>query len=114
MILKWLIENKQSLWLIAFHFLLGALSTFTKWFFVAYFYLFIITSINYLFRFKKINSYLTIFLVYLISFEVFARMVKTSPIIPYEVGKYLMFVGLLFGILVENRKGIIGYLMLGL
>ena len=112
MILKWLIENKRSYWLITFHFLLGALSTFTKWFFIAYFYVFIITSISYLFRFKRINSYLSVFLVYLISYEVFARMVKTSPLIPYEVGKYLMYVGLLFGILVENRKGILGYFML--
>lgn len=112
MFLRWFIENKKPLWIIGFHLGMGILSTFTKWIFILYFFTFILTSIPYIFRFKRINSYLTVFLVYLISYEVFARMVKTSPFIPYEVGKYLMFAGLLFGIIMENRKGILGYVML--
>lgn len=109
---RWLIENKRPLPLIVFHLLLGVVSTFTKWVFIGYFFYMIFFSLNYLVRFKKINSYLAVFLVYMISFEVFARMVKTSPYIPYEIGKYLMFAGLLGGIVLENRKGILGYVML--
>lgn len=38
-------------------------------------------------------------MVYLVSFELIARMAQTSPYIPYEMGKYLFFILLVIGIL---------------
>ncbi|WP_377911170.1 O-antigen ligase family protein [Algoriphagus aquatilis] len=38
-------------------------------------------------------------MVYLLSFELIARMAQTSPYIPYEMGKYLFFILLVIGIL---------------
>jgi len=38
-------------------------------------------------------------MVYMISFELIARMAQTSPYIPYEMGKYLFFLLLVLGIL---------------
>ncbi len=110
--LKLLVENKFPLTLIILHLVLGVLSSFSAIFFIVYFYFFIFSSIPYVVRFRNINSYLSVFLVYIISFEMLARMSKTSPYIPYEVGKYIMFLGLILGIIVENRRGIVGYLML--
>lgn len=112
MMFKSLLENKNPLWLIGFHVLLGLASTLSSVFFIAYFYIFILSSINFVFNVRNVNSYLSIFLVYLVSFEILARMAKTSPIIPYEMGKYVMFFSLLFGIFFENRRGLIGIILL--
>ncbi len=41
---------------------------------------------------------------YLGSFEIVARMTSTSPLIPYEIGKYLTFLLLLYGIISSTNK----------
>lgn len=110
--LKHLIENKNPLFWIIFHVVLGIASSLSPIFIIAYFYFFIFSSITYIVRYKNVNSYISVFLIYLIAFEILARMSKTSPFIPYETGKYLMLFGLSYGILVESRRGILGYLML--
>ncbi len=54
--------------------------------------------------------YLTLLLSYLTPFEIVCRMANTSPIIPYELGKYLSFFFLLYGLsLIRNidSKGIV-------
>lgn len=109
---KYLIENKNPIFLLVFHAVLGILSIFSSVFFILYFYAFVIFSVNYIFRLKNVNSNLTLFIVYLVSFEILARMAKTSPIIPYEMGKYVMFFSLLFGIFFESRRGLVGLLLL--
>lgn len=49
---------------------------------------------------------------YLVSFELLARMAKTSPFIPYELGKYLLFILLVVGIVNINAKKHIGWILL--
>jgi uncharacterized membrane protein len=63
---------------------------------------------------KNRGSYipLVFFITYLTSFELLARMSKTSPYVPYELGKYLLMLLLVFGILKGFRRGYIGWLML--
>lgn len=55
------------------------------------------------------NAYL---ITYLSSFEILARMAKTSPIIPYELSKYLMCGLLLLGIAHGSARGRIGWWLL--
>ncbi len=110
--LKYLIENKNPLFWVIFHILLGMASTLSPIFIIGYFYFFVATSVTYVLRFKNVNSYISVFLIYLIAFEILARMAKTSPYLPYETGKYMMFFGLLYGILAESRRGVLGYFML--
>ncbi len=49
---------------------------------------------------------------YLSAFEVLARMTQTSPFIPYELGKYLTFFLLAFGVLISNSRHVTGWLLL--
>lgn len=110
--LKALINNKYSFFWILFHVVLGLTSALSSSIFILFFYIFVFSSITQLIRIRNINSYITIFIVYIVSFEVLARMCNTSPIIPYEMGKYLLFFVLLFGILFESKRGIIGLILL--
>jgi hypothetical protein len=51
-------------------------------------------------------------LIYLVSFELLARMAQTSPFIPYELGKYLITAFTIWGILRGNNRGYLGIIML--
>lgn len=110
--IKLLVDNNKPLFWVIFHLALGALSTISGWVVIAYFYFFVLTSLGQVIRFRKINSYITVFVVYLISLEILCRMADTSPFIPYEMGKYILFLGLLAGLLFEHRKGVLGIAIL--
>ena len=64
-----------------------------------------------LLRQKKSIFFITLF-AYLISFEVLDRMAKTSPFIPYELGKYMLVLMGLFGITFFWIRSSIGMLMI--
>ncbi|WPR77798.1 hypothetical protein [Algoriphagus sp. NG3] len=49
---------------------------------------------------------------YLISFELLGRMGQTAPLIPYEMGKYLLFVFLCAGIVNGRSKSKVGWVLL--
>lgn len=51
-------------------------------------------------------------ILYLLSFELLARMAFTSPFIPYEVGKYLLAAGMIWCIIQYKTYGYIGWVML--
>lgn len=55
-------------------------------------------------------------IVYLVSFEVFSRMVKTTPFISYEQGKYITFFLVSFGLLsgsnIRGKEGLLMVLLL--
>lgn len=109
----YLIKNKSPLLWIIFHFSLGAICTLSPLPIIIWFYLFLITSVLVLSKTSRIGFYwLTCIIAYSTSFEILARMSKTSPYIPYELGKYLLFVLLLIGILKGYHKGKIGFVML--
>jgi hypothetical protein len=112
MVIESLISNKRNLFWTVFHILLGLICTISPFALVLWFYLLLILNFNKaLFLLKQKNALFFVMLFsYLISFELLDRMAKTSPFIPYELGKYmLVFMGLVgiyfFGI--QSKKGLI-------
>ena len=91
-----------------FHLVLGVFSTYSPFFLIFYFYAFIFLSIPLLFKKHKSDSALSFIVVYLLSFEILARMAKTSPLVPYELGKYLLFSLLFIGMFSGMNKGKVG------
>jgi len=65
---------------------------------IAWFYLVLLSSLVILLRPKAPASIYIALLVYVISSEIIARMAGASPYIPYEMGKYLLFLLLIGGI----------------
>lgn len=111
--LKHLLENKRPLLWIIIHAFLGGLSILSPWFIISWFYFILLTSLLSMFR-RTENHFvhLTGLITYIISFELLARMSGTSPYVPYEMGKYLLFILLVFGIILGYRKGKVGWIML--
>ncbi|WP_198673043.1 O-antigen ligase family protein [Algoriphagus litoralis] len=79
---------------------------------IAWFYLVILTSLGLILRRTQSPFLLIGILLYLISFELLARMARTSPFIPYELGKYLLCAGMIWGIFKFKPKGKEGWIML--
>lgn len=109
---KSLLYHKKPFFWFIFHIGLGVISAFSPFPLVAYFYAFLLFSIPLFFKKQQIDSSLSYLIVYLSSFEIIGRMAKVSPFIPYELGKYLMMVFLIFGILKGNNRGLIGFFLL--
>lgn len=105
--ISYLYENKRPLSWILFHILLGVGSSFTPYIVIFWFYFVLILGVVELSREKaeaRNNVWIGL-LVYLGSFELLARMAGTSPYIPYESGKYLIFVLLIFiALFTSNHK----------
>jgi hypothetical protein len=106
-----LFEYKKPLQWFLFHVALGVASAASPFPLIIYFYTFLFLSGSLLFRNQKVDLPLTYIIVYLTSFELLARMARTSPFIPYELGKYLLMILLLLGIFRGRNKGIIGFIM---
>ena len=114
-----LYSRKNFEWTI-FHVSLGLLSTISEWFLIIWFYLVIITSMNriisgLLIR-DSLNSIIP-FIIYICSFEVFGRMIKCYPFLPWELSKYLIItisLVLIFSgkIIKPNITGILIFLFL--
>ena len=108
-----LVNSKSPFFWLAFHIILGAISTITPLPLIFWFYLVLGTSILQLFRPGEKPFVRLVFLItYATSFELLARMSRTSPYVPYELGKYLFLALLLFGIIKGFRNGSIGWIML--
>jgi hypothetical protein len=88
---------------IAIHLILGFLTVFSNAFIIIWFFFILLSSLIKFFN-SGINekTVLNYLIFYLGSIEVICRMAKTSPIIPYEFGKYFLFLILIFGILRYN------------
>ena len=113
--ISYILTRKSLLFWLIFHLALGFVSTLTPWVLIVWFYLVLLTTGQNLFRRTGGTFVPLVFLIaYATSFELLARMSGTSPFVPYELGKYLLFVLLVFGILKGYRKGYIGWLMLAL
>ena len=110
--------NKYNIILaIAFHVLLGFLCTLSPLFLILWFYFFLVVEFLNLNKQKFYNKDLPLIrlIVYTVSFELLARMSLTSPYIPYELSKYLMFVFFIYGIIRRNNSykfGIVYVLLL--
>ncbi|MFT4855364.1 MAG: hypothetical protein ACI9UV_000185 [Algoriphagus sp.] len=81
------------------HVLLGFVSLISPFPLIGWFYLSLFSSFIVVLRPNTPPSVYTSFMVYMISFEIIARMAQTSPYIPYEMGKYLFFILLVIGII---------------
>lgn len=110
--IKQLILNKYPLIWILFHIALGLSATLSPIPMIIWFYLVIITSVGFVLRRSNSSFILIGILLYLISFELLARMARTSPFIPYELGKYLLCAGMIWGISMYKTAGKVGWVML--
>lgn len=107
------ILKKSPLFWLVFHVILGAVSTLTPWILIAWFYIVLLASLVDLVRKTEGSFVPLVFLIaYATSFELLARMSGTSPFIPYELGKYLLFALLILGIIKGYRNGRSGWVML--
>jgi hypothetical protein len=108
-------DRRNLFWTLA-HIGLGFLCTLTPFVLIGWFYFIFISNLGKslgLLSKKRPALFLMLFS-YLISFEVLDRMAKTSPYVPYEVGKYLtVLMGILgiFYLSVRSQKGIIMVLL---
>lgn len=93
-------SNRRNLfWTIA-HISLGFVSTLTPFVLIIWFYLILILNFfkaNSLLQEKK-PAFFFMLLSYLISFELLDRMAKTSPYMPYEIGKYFLVIAGILGL----------------
>lgn len=111
--IKHLLNPKLAPFIIIFHVLLGALSAASNLITVAWFFLLLASEIPNIYNNRtNINVKLNNLLVYLVSLEVLARMARTSPLIPYEVSKYVLCALFIYGIILNYNKGYIGILLL--
>ena len=92
-----MIENlylkKNSFNWMFFHMFLGASCFFFQWLLILWFYLVLFTSINKIISdlfYRNHSSFIIPLIIYLSSFEVFARMLHSYPFIPWELSKYLI------------------------
>jgi len=111
--ISYLVNKGSPLFWLSFHVALGVICTITPWVLIGWFYIVFLSS---LFLYVSKNQIPVIYLIFLIaystSFELLARMSGTSPYIPYELGKYILFALLIVGILRGYRSGHIGWIML--
>lgn len=108
---KSLFNHTNPLFWFCFHLILGLASTISSFPLILYFYLFLFFAFSIIFKKESLNSSLSYLMVYLNSFELLSRLAKTSPFIPYELGKYLFMVFLIIGILQGNNRGRMGMIM---
>jgi hypothetical protein len=112
---KKLIFDKR--WGFIFHLLLGVLSVLSKWILVAWFYAAFFWFVNKVLptiRLRR-SDWMIYLLMYFSGFEILTRILKTSPFIPYELGKYITFFILIVGLSIKkgfNTNGIIIVLLL--
>jgi hypothetical protein len=117
MVIESLISNKRNLLWTVFHVLLGVMSTITPFALIGWFYLVLLGNLSKSFKLLKQGKsifFITVF-AYLISFEVLDRMAKTSPFIPYELGKYLLVLMGILGVTffwIRSSKGILMILLI--
>lgn len=97
--IKYFLTFKNPVFWIIIHVLLALVSIFTPFILIGWFYLVLFSSLFLLLRPKVPASVYISLIVYVIAFEIIARMAGASPFIPYEMGKYLLFLLLVGGIL---------------
>lgn len=107
-------ENTSQLrnWFL-FHIILGIFSTISIFFLIGWFYFALISGIFKIYNSKTSEKkiiHLILLLIYIAPFEMVCRMSKTSPFIPFELGKYISFFFLLYGLQllrIIDTKGIV-------
>jgi len=114
-VIKILLKKNLAITFTGFHILLGVLSATSKWPVIIWFYSVFATSFISSINAARRNdlSPITYLLSYSLAFEFINRLAKTSPFIPYELGKYMLLVlAPLFLILAPKKVYSLGILML--
>lgn len=113
--LKAIVITKNPMFWVVLHLLLGLLCAFANFFFILWFAIVALSSLNMLgsgSRDKKLLNVLY-FVSYFASMELLGRMCKSYQYkLPWEFGKYVVFFGAIYAILILNaRKGTKGFLL---
>ncbi len=110
-------SNNQLKYWFLFHLTLGVLTTISVFFLIGWFYLALISGIIKIYNSNTLDKkiiYLISLLFYIAPFEMVCRMAST-PFIPFELGKYISFCFLLYGLIlirVNDYSGILMVLLL--
>jgi hypothetical protein len=99
------------------HLGIGSLGLLSKVFVIIWFYLILYQAISFIIRAKSLDDkHIRIInlLLYIAPFEIITRMVKCSPFIPYELGKYITFLLLLWGLSFSKNSNKTGYILIAL
>lgn len=107
-------ESNFALRILFFgHLLLGFLATLSPFILIGVVYTILFSFLSVIYRLRGVTRAKTIvyFLSYFSAFEVISRMARTSPFIPYELGKYLAFVILFYGIIEMRGLKVNGILL---
>lgn len=99
-------EERNGLKITLFHLGLGVLAAFSNYFLVLWFYSFFIYQFLNIILYTSPHKSLNIaeLIIYGSSFELIARMANTSPLIPYELGKYFILVLCVLGLTQGNKE----------
>lgn len=108
-----LFSEKNNLKWFVIHILLGFFCYFISQILIFWIYLFFFLSINKIISellLKGSSKYLIPLVIYLSSFEVFARMLGAYPLIPWEFGKYLFSATFILHLLIlkKNNNSFLG------
>lgn len=107
--------RKQLFYWFFFHVILAiATVLLSNIFLIFWFYFVLIQRSNLIFSTNIYNKKAKLILetlVYLAPFEMICRMARTSPLIPFELGKYLTFVLLVIGLKHSNKSDVVGWLV---
>ncbi|GAB5522684.1 MAG: O-antigen ligase family protein [Roseivirga sp.] len=88
-------------------FILLALLVLGRWGVIIWFYTATLYFLSHTFKKEDFSYNLAALLLYLIPLELLARILEADPFVPYEVGKYITFAVLVYGLLrVRVRKGV--------
>ncbi|MFC3880884.1 O-antigen ligase family protein [Algoriphagus namhaensis] len=110
--IKYLILNKRPFFWVIFHLLLGISATVSPFIVIGWFYFVTFSSLAQVVKKRETPFVLVSLLFYLTSFELLSRMARTSPFIPYELGKYLLAAGMIWAIFQFKTIGKSGMIML--
>ena len=108
-------NNKQLKKWFLLHLGVGALTLISNLFVTTWFYILLIKGIQFINAAKTTDSkHLRIIylLLYIAPFEIITRMTKCAPIIPYELGKYITFLLLLWGLSFSMKSNKMGYILI--
>lgn len=107
-------SKRNQMLAVLFHALLGLVTVYTNVVLIAYFLFLSAYTILYIIKNRNAGSFYNYYLAYVMGMEIFFRMGRTSPFIPYEVGKYVMVFVTLFVIYIQkyNPKMHIGMLFI--
>ena len=111
-IIRNILLSRNPLFWILFHFFLGALTAFTPYGLIVWIYVVMISGIAFFFSKRFTLFPVVASFSYLISFELLARMGQTGPFLPYEMGKYVLFLFLCIGILKSHSHSKVGWILL--